>query len=218
MTELQELYRHRFDEADAVRRRLVWRELAHYLQRYVPANGRVLDIACDQGGFIGNVRAAERWAVDLRDMHSYLPADVRFVQAHGLRLSEVIPAQYFDLVFISNYLEHLDSGDAVSAQLRVVHELLKPGGRVLILQPNIRLVGGAYWDFLDHKTALTERSLAEAALTAGLVTRRVITRFLPFTTKSRWPQHPFLVRAYLRLPLAWRIFGRQTLFIGERPG
>jgi hypothetical protein len=87
---------------------------------------------------------------------------------------------------------------------------------VLILQPNIRLVGGSYWDFLDHKTALTEKSLTEAAETAGLATVEVVTRFLPYTTKSRWPQHPLLVRAYLAFRPAWRILGRQTLYLGRR--
>ena len=71
---------------------------------------------------------------------------------------------------MSNYLEHLPSGDAVIAQLEVARRLLKPGGRVLVLQPNIRLVGAAYWDFIDHKVALTEKSLVEAGELAGLET------------------------------------------------
>jgi SAM-dependent methyltransferase len=149
-------------------------------------------------------------------MSEYLPPDVRFAQADGLSLTAILPNQYFDLVFMSNYLEHLSSAEAVVEQLGVVHSLLKPGGRVLVMQPNIRLIGGSYWDFLDHRTPLTEKSLVEAATTAGLSTVRLITRFVPYTTKSRWPQHPLLVRAYLAAPFAWRIFGRQTLFLGER--
>ena len=101
--------------------------------------------------------------------------------------------------------------------LRVAFALLKPGGRVLILQPNIRLIGGAYWDFIDHQTALTEKSLAEAAVMAGFKTRQVIPRFLPYTTKSRIPQHPLLVRAYLAFPPAWWLLGKQTLYLGEKP-
>jgi hypothetical protein len=88
---------------------------------------------------------------------------------------------------------------------------------VVILQPNIRLVGGRYWDFIDHQTALTEKSLAEAARMAGFRTRQVIARFLPYTTKSRLPQHPALLRAYLAFPPAWLIFGKQTLYVGEKP-
>ena len=95
--------------------------------------------------------------------------------------------------------------------------MCRPGGRVIILQPNIRLVGGKYWDFLDHRTALTERSLVEAAELAGLTTLHVVTRFLPFTTKSRLPRAPALVRWYLRFPPAWLLMGKQTLYVGERP-
>jgi hypothetical protein len=87
---------------------------------------------------------------------------------------------------------------------------------VVILQPNIRLAGAAYWDFIDHRTPLTERSLAEAAEIAGFRTVAVITRFLPYTTKSRLPSHPLLVRGYLAFPPVWRLLGRQTLYVGER--
>jgi SAM-dependent methyltransferase len=213
---LKEVYEQRFDEADQARKELIWRELGVYLQRYIDPNARVVDIACDLGYFIRNIRAAERWATDIRDVAVTLPKDVHFVRASGLDLADVLPTQTFDLAFFSNYLEHLPSTEAVLQQLRVTHALLKPGGRVLILQPNIRLIGGSYWDFIDHQTALTEKSLAEAAVMAGFRTKKVITRFLPYTTKSRLPQHPLLVRAYLAFPPAWLIFGKQTLYLGEK--
>jgi 2-polyprenyl-3-methyl-5-hydroxy-6-metoxy-1,4-benzoquinol methylase len=116
---------------------------------------------------------------------------------------------------MSNYLEHLESSDAVIAQLRVARQLLKPGGRVVVLQPNIRLIGGRYWDFIDHKVALTEQSLVEAAELAGLRTVELITRFLPYSTKGKLPADPRLVRLYLAFPLAWRLMGRQTLLVAE---
>jgi hypothetical protein len=118
---------------------------------------------------------------------------------------------------MSNYLEHLESGDAVIEQLRVVAQLLRPGGRVIILQPNMRLVGPRYWDFIDHRVALTERSLLEAAELAHLRTIELITRFLPYSTKGRLPTAPALVRTYLRFPPAWWLMGRQTLYVGT-PG
>ena len=214
---LKEVYEQRFDAADQARKDAIWKELGRFLQRYVPADGRVVDIACDLGYFIRNIRAGERWATDIRDVGSSLPADVRFIRASGLDLADVLPNDSFDLAFFSNYLEHLPSTEAVLEQLRVAFAILKPGGRVLILQPNIRLIGGAYWDFIDHQAALTEKSLAEAATMAGFKTKHVITRFLPYTTKSRIPQHPLLVRTYLSVPLAWALLGKQTLYLGEKP-
>jgi SAM-dependent methyltransferase len=214
---LKEVYEQRFSREDQAGKEAIWHELGRFLQRYIKPDARVVDIACDLGYFIRNVHGSERWATDIRDVSSSLPKDVRFVPASGLDLADVLPNDYFDIAFFSNYLEHLPSTEAVLQQLRVTHQILKPGGSVVILQPNIRLIGGAYWDFIDHQTALTEKSLSEAAVMAGFRTKQVIARFLPYTTKSRIPQHPLLVRAYLNFPPAWLLLGKQTLYVGEKP-
>jgi SAM-dependent methyltransferase len=213
---LPELYEARFDEREVSAKDAVWREIVHHLQQYVDPEAPLLDLACDRGHFVRFVKARERWATDIRDMRDALPPDIRFVQASGLDLAGVLPADHFGTIFMSNYLEHLESSDAVIDQLRVVAGLLRPGGRVIVLQPNIRLVGPRYWDFIDHRVALTERSLLEAAELAGLGTIDLVTRFLPYSTKGRLPTAPALVRAYLAFPLAWRFMGKQTLFVGER--
>lgn len=213
---LEELYARRFGELDAARKDKIWREIARYLQRYVDRDAVVLDLACDRGDFIRNIVAGEKWASDRRDVSAHLPTDVSFVREDGLSLKRSLPSGHFDVVFMSNYLEHLPSSDAVIEQLRVARDLLKPGGRLIVLQPNVRLVGGAYWDFIDHHVALTEKSVVEAAELAGYRTEVVVTRFLPYTTKSRLPQSAALVSAYLRLRPAWLLFGKQSLYVGER--
>jgi len=215
---LQGVYGRRFSDRDAGAKSQMWREIGAYLQRFVPTDGRVIDVACDRGDFIRNIRAAEKWATDIRPVGGLLPADVHFEQADALDLLRGVPPAYFDLVFMSNYLEHLPSTDAVVKQFDVVAQILRPGGRVLVLQPNVRLVGGRYWDFIDHKVALTERSLEEAASVAGFTTVEMITRFLPFSTKSRLPKHRALVRAYLRFRPAWLLLGKQTLYLGQLHG
>lgn len=87
-------------------------------------------------------------------------------------------------------------------------------GGVLILTPNIKFVGGKYWDFFDHITPITESALIEAAEAAGFKTERVVKKFLPFTTKSRLPQASWIVRLYLRLmPLSGMVFGEQSLLL-----
>ena len=213
---LDAVYGHRFDDADEAAKRALWEEVTAYLQRFVDPGSVVLDLACDRGHFIRAVRAREKWATDLRDVSTHLGGDVNFVQADGLTLTDSLPNAHFDVVFMSNYLEHLPSGAAVVEQLRVVRELLRPGGRLIVLQPNVRLVGGRYWDFIDHTVALTERSLAEGAELAGLDVERMIVRFLPYTTKSRLPQSRRIVRAYLACRPAWALFGKQTLLIARR--
>jgi SAM-dependent methyltransferase len=210
------VYDLRFGERERSAKEEVWREVGRFLQRrWIPESSRVLDVATDVGYFIRNITAAERWASDLRDTSAHMPDDVRFVQSDGLQLADVMPNDYFDVVFMSNYLEHLDSAESVIAQLRVARRLLREGGRVVILQPNIKLVGTAYWDFIDHRVPLTEESLVEAATFAGFRTRDVIRRFLPYSVKGRLPAHPLLVRGYLAFPPAWWVFGKQTLYVGE---
>jgi hypothetical protein len=52
---------------------------------------------------------------------------------------------------------------------------------------------------------------------AGLEPRVVIPKFLPYTTKSRLPQAPWLVSLYLKIPLAWHILGKQALVVAYKP-
>lgn len=210
------VYDIRYNEAEARAKHLVWRELARYLQRYVDPEQPVLDVACDRGYFIRNIRANEKWANDIRERSADLPSDVQYVQADGLSLLKKLSPSFFGTVFMSNYLEHLPSSDAVVQQLQIAYELLRDGGKIVILQPNIRLVGPAYWDFIDHKTALTEKSLREAADLAGFRPHTQITRFLPYTSKSAFPKNPKIVRTYLALRWAWPVFGKQSLYVGER--
>lgn len=216
MTDLQTVYARRFTDKDALAKDRIWREIARYLQRYVPVDSVVLDVACDRGAFIKNIDAGQKWATDVRDVRGQLPPDIRFVQAEGLSLAQLLPRSHFDTVFMSNYLEHLPSGDAVVQQLLVARELLKDSGSVIVLQPNLRLIGERYWDFIDHKVPLTDRSLVEAAELAGFATEALVVRFLPYTTKSRLPRHPLLVRAYLAMRPAWLLLGKQTLFVGRK--
>jgi 2-polyprenyl-3-methyl-5-hydroxy-6-metoxy-1,4-benzoquinol methylase len=211
---LQEIYSQRFSDADAAEKDAIWKEIARFLQRFVPLDAVVLDVACDRGDFIRNIECREKWATDLRDMSAALSEDVSFVEADGLELDRVLPPHHFDVVFMSNYLEHLATSSDVVEQFRIVRKLLKPQGKAIVLQPNIALVGDRYWDFIDHSVALTERSLEEAASLGGFRAETVIKRFLPYTTKSRFPRSPRIVRAYLALPLAWRILGKQTLYVG----
>ena len=125
MTEpLDQLYEGRFDEREVSAKQVVWDEIARYLQRYVDPALPVLDVACDRGYFIRSIHAGERWATDLRDMRAALPDDVHFVQSSGLDLASSLPTAYFGTVFMSNYLEHLESSETVIEQLTVARELL----------------------------------------------------------------------------------------------
>jgi SAM-dependent methyltransferase len=218
MNDLASLYQHRFDATELASKRRLWAVLCkHFFQRYVPADATVLDLACGYGEFLAGIAAARKHGLDLNpDSAAFAPPDARFHHGSAERIPELSEAS-LDVVFCSNFLEHLPDKAAALRVFVEVRRLLKPGGRFLVLGPNIRAVPGAYWDFWDHHLPLSERSLAEGLLLSGFTLERVIPRFLPYSTKSRLPQAPVLVAAYLHFPLAWRLLGKQFFVVARKP-
>lgn len=215
--EAPDLYRFRFTEEEQRRKDGVWRVLCEsYLQTFVSEGSTVLDPGCGFGEFLNHIRAGRRIGLD-RDPRAkeHLQPGIEFHHASALDLED-FPESFVDLVFCSNLLEHFPSKDAVDRFFAAARRLLRPGGALLVLGPNIRYTGGAYWDFWDHYTPITDRSLVEAMYLQGLRVDLCIPRFLPYTTKSRMPAHPFLVRLYLAVPSVWRFLGQQFLVRGVR--
>jgi SAM-dependent methyltransferase len=219
VNDLAALYRHRFEEASLERKRDIWRVLcARFFQRYVAADGVVLDLASGYGEFINNIVAKEKVAVDINpDAPRFLDPGIRFHALPATDLGAIEPAS-IDTVFTSNFFEHLPDKGALRQVFAEVHRILRPAGRFLAMGPNIRYVGGAYWDFFDHHLPLTHESVAEGLAISGFEVERVIDRFLPYTTRSRLPQHPALVALYLKVPLAWRILGSQFFVVARKAG
>lgn len=215
--DLTSLYRHRFEEAELPAKNRIWQVLCEdFFSRHVGAGDVVVDIGAGYCEFINNIRCGRKIAVDLNpEVARRAGADVEVINESCMAIAS-LPEGSVDVVFMSNFLEHLPDKAAVLATLRECHRLLRPGGRAIILQPNIRFLPGEYWDFFDHHTPLTDRSLVEGVQLAGLEPTTVIPRFLPYTTKSRLPQAPWLIRLYLRVPLAWRLLGKQALVVAER--
>lgn len=216
--QLEKLYRHRFEEADLPAKRAIWKVLCDdFFSRFVNPQDTVVDIGAGYCEFINQIRCGRRIAVDLNPrVREFALPEVEVRNESCTELGS-IPADSADVVFMSNFLEHLPSKQMVLDTLIAARRVLRSGGRVIILQPNVRLLPGEYWDFFDHHTPLTEKSLVEAALIADLEPTTVIARFLPYTTKSVLPQSPWLVKLYLRLPLAWRLLGKQSLVVARKP-
>jgi SAM-dependent methyltransferase len=216
---LDRYYATRFPEADRDAKDAIWRVLCpHFFQKYVHPDDVVLDIGPGFGEFLRHIRCGSRIAVDIeRFTGRTLPAGTREILAPSHELSAHVPANSVDVVFCSNFFEHLPDTATFLATLREILAVLRPGGRLLALQPNIRYVGGAYWDVLDHHLPLTHVTLTEAAGSLGYEIVEVIPRFLPYTTRSAIPQAPWLVRLYLAVRPAWWIMGQQTWFVARKP-
>jgi SAM-dependent methyltransferase len=215
---LSRLYSNRFSAAEQRQKEQIWRVLcSDFFQRYVRPTDTVLDVGAGYCEFINNIACAHKIALDLNeDTPRYAAPGVQVVQCYSNAMAPIADASV-DVAFASNFFEHMPTKEIFVQTLREIHRVLRPGGKLLILQPNIRFLPGEYWDFLDHHIPLTDRTVVEALLAVGLEPAEVRPRFLPYTTKSRIPQHPLLVRLYLRVPLAQRLMGKQAWVVGVKP-
>ena len=217
--DLSHIYQHRFS-TNAVHeaRNRLWKTLCeHWMQRYVPTDATVLDLAAGYCEFINNIHAAHKIAVDLNeDVRQFAHPDVNIVIAWSHDMHEVEDASV-DVVFVSNFFEHLPNKQALIDTLREIRRILRVGGKLLILQPNIRFLNGEYWDFIDHFLPLTDRTLAEAMEMVDMQVDELKPRFLPYTTRSRMPQSSILVRLYLAMPLAHVLLGKQAWMVASKP-
>ncbi len=214
---LAHLYRERFTERDVAFKGRMWEVLAdRVFQRYVRPTDTVLDLGAGRCEFINAIRAAEKIAVDLNPDLPLHAQDARAVQAPSTDMAPVETGSV-DVVFTSNFLEHLPDKAAVLHTLAECRRVLRAGGTLIVLMPNIRYLAGKYWDYFDHHTPLTHLSLVEALTIAGYEPHRVVPRFLPYTVKQRGlPKSTALLRLYLWLRPLWPMFGRQMLVVARR--
>ena len=215
--DLAALYRFRFAAEEQAGKIRIWEALCGgFFQKLVGENRTILDMACGYGEFVNAIRATRKIAVDMNpDAPRYLNPGIEFLQSPADAIP--LPASEVDVVFTSNFLEHLHDKAECDRVLAEVLRVLKPGGRFIIMGPNIRYLADRYWDFYDHHLALSHLSLEEGLVQAGYQIDKVIPKFLPYTAKSAMPKHPAIVSLYLKLPLAWRIFGRQFLVVASKP-
>jgi SAM-dependent methyltransferase len=212
---LERLYALRFSAGERAANERLWRVLCdRFLSRFVPADAAVVDVGAGGCGFINHVRARRRIAIDLDPrVRERAAPGVEVHISDIISLPALLGASTVDVAFASNIFEHLPGADELVRALQAIRTILRPGGKIIILQPNVRLVGGRFWDFLDHTLPLTEVGMQEALAVAGFRTISCRARFLPYTTKSRVPKPAWLLRAYLALPPAQWLFGKQMLLV-----
>jgi hypothetical protein len=211
----ERLYSYRFRDIDQDARVAVWKEIGPHVHGVMGKPRKVLDPAAGRGEFIGAVPAEETWAVD----------EVSYPEAAHKPDTKVIvspimdaelPEGHFDGVYVSNFLEHLFTQEAIAQFLEKMHRSMEAGGRIAIMGPNYRYCADEYWDCADHYVALTHMAIAEHLYAAGFEPTRVIPRYLPYSFRGILPPSPQLTRLYLKTPLAWRLLGKQFLVVGTK--
>jgi SAM-dependent methyltransferase len=213
---LAQIYSRRFD-AHVAYRNAVWDVLTRkFLSRYIEPKATVLDLGCGYGEFINNVGCARKYAMDLNpNARTYLTTGIDFLH-QDCSHQWALPDESLDLVFTSNFMEHLPSRQAVADTLLQAKRCLRGGGRFIAMGPNAKYVGGAYWDFWDHHIAFTDKSMVEILELQGLRVTTVVGRFLPYTMVNTRRYPLLLVSLYLMFPLAWKLMGKQFLVIAEK--
>ena len=215
-TELQQIYDRRFQDRLAYRNQ-VWQVLiGDFFQKHVPNDASVLDLGCGYGEFINNVTCATKYGMDLNPAAAgRLKGGITFFQ-HDCSATWPLPDQTLDVVFTSNFFEHLPDKVALGRTLDQCRRCLKTGGALIAMGPNIKFLPGEYWDFWDHHLPLTEQALTEALEIRRFAVELCIPRFLPYTM-AKGPERPvWMLKLYLKMQFAWRIFGKQFLLIARK--
>jgi len=181
---VEKLYKQRFNESELQRKNAIWKILCKYFfQKYISKNSSVLDISAGYCEFINNIQCSKKYAVDLnKDSAVFASSDVKFFISPSTDLS-CIEDNSINIVFMSNFLEHLKTKEGIIQTLR---------------------------------ESFRDKGLSEALEMAGFRIEEILSKFLPYSTKSKIPQHPFLVKMYLKFPLIWQILVKQTFVIGRK--
>jgi len=193
----------------------VWRVIADHLAAWVPADGTVLEVGAGYCHWINAVRAAERVAVDRwPGFTSHAAAGVRAIVLDASTALRSLGDGAFDVVLLSNVLEHFDP-DAAASLVDDIASVLRPGGRLLVIQPNFRYAYREYFDDYTHRSVFTDVSLPNLLRAHGFQIDRVEPRFLPYSMRGvAAPVPDWAVRAYLRSPLRPR--AGQMLVVARR--
>lgn len=213
--ELADIYGKRFGKKDKQRQAL-WQTLCQsYFQKFVGNKATVLDLAAGYCEFINNIECGKKYAVDLNpDTKKLANKDVKVYLTSSDKLPKDLAGK-LDVVFVSNFFEHLDSKHQLLDTLREIRKTLKKDGRLLVLQPNISLVKEDYWNFVDHSMPINDKSMVEALELSGYSIETLKVRFLPYTTSSNFPVSPLLIKLYLKLPFAQWLLGKQTFVVAK---
>ena len=144
---------------------------AHWLP--VDKACRMLDIGCGCGEYIYFLRSLgyeNVFGVDICKRELDLGRQKGIPNLIDANAMEYLDGkkESFDVISAFNFFEHLRK-DEILQLLQLIHQSLKPGGRLLAVTPNgLSPFGGAtrYWDF-SHETGFTPASWRQIARITG---------------------------------------------------
>ncbi len=193
----------------------IWEELSLYFQKKIPINknDKVLDIGSGYCYFINNIKAKEKHALDKSKIpFSKAKKDV-ITHVTDCRNLSIFEKDYFDVVFCSNILEHLEIKDVFNV-IEQIHSILKKGGKIVVLSPNYYYAYREYFDDYDHKSILTHKNMKDILNSCNFYIEKFYPKFLPFSANETKIFNKFLFKFYLLSP--FKPFAKQMLFIAKK--
>jgi SAM-dependent methyltransferase len=181
-------------------RRGVWREIVRYVRKDTGDVGILVELGTGYCDFINQFPAKRKIGYDIRhQVLKFAEAGVDIRTESAAELSG-IENDSVDLVFASNFMEHLwpEEHDVL---LPRISDVLRHRGRLILIQPNYLLNPEHYFDDETHRTIFSDENIIPFLEGYGLRVLRLIPKFLPFSMKSSLPKWPFLVRLYLNSPV-----------------
>jgi len=211
-----QIYEKRFSGLENYRNQ-VWKILIEeFFSKWIRSTDHILDLGCGYGEFINNTKCEVRHAMDLNPKSQSLLTDGIVFHQQDCSESWNIDSNSLDLVFTSNFFEHLPNKESLDRTISEIKKALKPEGRLVAMGPNISVLKGKYWDFWDHHVALSDQSLGELLEVHDLSIEKSISRFLPYNMVRVRKRPLFLVSLYLKCPLFWRFCGKQFLIVAQK--
>ena len=163
---------------------LISRERNHlrsmYLHRRSP--GRLLDVGCGQGRFLDHIRR-KGWLIEGVEPDPIAAEIARALYGIAVHVGELASAHYsdgyFDAITMNHVIEHVHNPVAL---LQECHRILRPGGLLVAVTPNIESWGhrkfGRDWRGLEpprHLCLFSSGHLKRCAEQAGYNTIRTWT-------------------------------------------
>ena len=210
MSKTQSFLEIRFNDRMLEARNRLWNVLCtDFFQQFIQPDNTVLDMGAGYCEFINNIKCKKKYAMDIdASPMQYANKEVKILIGESLQASKLLNGEKVDVVFLSNFLEHISTKEELVRTLKEIKMILSIGGKLLIPQPNIRYCYKQYWDFFDHHIPLSHKSLEEVLRAVDFKIIMIKPKFLPFSTKSCLPLYPRLVKLYLRISLAQFMIGK----------
>ena len=181
-------------------RKGVWREIVRFVAQDTGYVESLVELAPGFCDFINQFPAPNKICYEVNpDMAQWAASSVDFRCKDAGAISE-LENESADVVFASNFLEHLDDV-ALNLLIPKVHHVLKKGGFFVLIQPNYRLCKEHYFDDETHQTVFSNENVGPFVEKYGFAVHKIIPGILPFQMKSRLPKWPILVRIYLASPI-----------------